>query len=82
MGLCVFLDCGGLVFKRVLLVFGGHAKVLSNGNKQIGSHSALLREHIGRIEINFGEKRHFVAFSIFKHLRQVHLYSGTPGRTV
>jgi hypothetical protein len=37
----VLVDCGGLVFQRILLVFGGHAKVLSSGNKQIG-HGALL----------------------------------------
>jgi hypothetical protein len=52
----VRLDCGRLVFERILLVFGRHAKVLSSGNKQIGSHVALLREDIDRIPKNFSRR--------------------------
>ena len=51
----VLLDCGRLVLQRVLLMFGGHAKVLSGGNK-VGNHGALLKEDIGRTRKIFSER--------------------------
>src|SRR4051794_26382081 len=46
---CVFLYCGCLVFERVLLVLGGHSKILCDGYKRAG-HSASWVDTSTRVE--------------------------------
>jgi hypothetical protein len=52
----VLLYCYRLVFKRILLVLGGHPKVLSGRNASIGSHSALLTGTLTEFKETLGEK--------------------------
>jgi hypothetical protein len=39
---CIVLNCQSLVVERILLMFGGHANILSSGNEGVGGQCGSL----------------------------------------